>query len=366
MKPQIKIILMLMMALCKINTASAQSMSNLPELIRASGPPSSPSLERYDQKYKYDTIKTRRPNQNGMDKAADEFNRFLESGKSNDVKYQSKSVKVSSESPGVESEQSAAIDSVPSKQSETVPVETISSQLSYSKTFDWEKTKASRYINSPCYKILGFKPEGGAEQEKRYQECEEGYNGKPNYALIITFVTSIIFLVVFILVIIKNRNNGKTDYDYEYKELGGDRSKISDPPSDHVTVNFSPLLPKLSEAKRLNKAISLQYLTPYTFKQFGEDKIGVEPQSIVIDYGNNKVHVSREIALVIGCDQTLLLNSEEYNADSILIKLSPVEYDFAIAATISLSDKYLEVVDPEFGNYVKFFKGSDTYDIKMF
>ena len=144
MKPQIKIILILMMALCKINTASAQSMSNLPELIRASGPPSSPSLERYDQKYKYDTIKIRRPNQNGMDKAADEFNRFIESGgKSNDVKYQSKSIQNSAEVPVIESGQVAAIDSVPNNHVEPEPVPVKSYNNTESKTFEWNNTNAS-------------------------------------------------------------------------------------------------------------------------------------------------------------------------------------------------------------------------------
>jgi hypothetical protein len=361
MIPQIKNILLIILSVCFVSNIKAQSLSNLPELIRASGPPSSQSLERYDQKYKNDTIISRKSKPSGMDKAAEEFNRFLESGgKSNDVKYQSRSV------PVIETDQVAAIDSVDNNHVEPEPVPVKSYNNTESKTFDWNNTNASRYINSPCYKILGFKPEGGADQEKRYLECEAGYNGKTDYASIITFVSTIVLLVFLVLVISKSRKKGKTDYDYEYVELGGDRSKMSDPPSDHVTVNFSPLLPKLSEAKRLKKTISLQYLTPYTFKQFGDVKVGVVPQSIVIDYGNNKVHVSREIALVIGCDQTLLLSSEEYDKDSILINLSPVEYDFAITATLSLSDKFIEVVDPEFGNYVRVFKGSDTYDIKVF
>lgn len=44
-------------------------------------------------------------------------------------------------------------------------------------TFDWEKTNADRFVNSPCYKTLGFNPfSDPQEQEKRYRECEEAKN----------------------------------------------------------------------------------------------------------------------------------------------------------------------------------------------
>lgn len=39
--------------------------------------------------------------------------------------------------------------------------------------FDWEKSNADRFVNSPCYKSLGFNPNSDpVEQERRYRECE--------------------------------------------------------------------------------------------------------------------------------------------------------------------------------------------------
>ena len=41
------------------------------------------------------------------------------------------------------------------------------------KTFDWKASNADRFINSPCFKLLGFDPSLDVnEQEIRYQECE--------------------------------------------------------------------------------------------------------------------------------------------------------------------------------------------------
>ncbi len=41
-------------------------------------------------------------------------------------------------------------------------------------TFNWEKSHADRFVNSPCFKILGFDPRRDIqEQERIYNECEE-------------------------------------------------------------------------------------------------------------------------------------------------------------------------------------------------
>jgi hypothetical protein len=45
--------------------------------------------------------------------------------------------------------------------------------------FDWKATNADRFVNSPCYKILGFDPKKDpVEQEKEYNECEAEYRNK--------------------------------------------------------------------------------------------------------------------------------------------------------------------------------------------
>ena len=39
--------------------------------------------------------------------------------------------------------------------------------------FDYENTNAERFINSPCYKSIGFNPQASqTEQERQYSECE--------------------------------------------------------------------------------------------------------------------------------------------------------------------------------------------------
>lgn len=41
------------------------------------------------------------------------------------------------------------------------------------KYFDWEKTNADRFVNSPCFKELGFDPFLDPKvQEEKYQHCE--------------------------------------------------------------------------------------------------------------------------------------------------------------------------------------------------
>ena len=57
--------------------------------------------------------------------------------------------------------------STPSTPISEVPIQ------SETKTFDWKASNADRFVNSPCFKQLGFDPAMDFSlQEKRYQECE--------------------------------------------------------------------------------------------------------------------------------------------------------------------------------------------------
>jgi len=61
--------------------------------------------------------------------------------------------------------------------------------------FNYEKTNAARFVNSPCYKVLGFDPQGNiTDQELRYRKCEAS-NTSNNWVLPVLILFSIITAV---------------------------------------------------------------------------------------------------------------------------------------------------------------------------
>jgi len=117
------------------------------------------------------------------------------------------------------------------------------------------------------------------------------------------------------------------------------------------TANFTSLV---KQAQQQKKCIEISNLTPFVFKQFGEEKLSDLPQSISIDFSSGLVNLSSTIALVVACDTIVKINSVEKMNDADVINLSPTNYEFSICAALMYSDEKIVVVDMEFGMFVSF------------
>jgi hypothetical protein len=68
--------------------------------------------------------------------------------------------------------------------------------------FDYDKTNASRFVNSPCFKLLGFDPKANmADQEDRYQKCEnERLHKDYTNIIVVGFIVLCIGILVYLAV----------------------------------------------------------------------------------------------------------------------------------------------------------------------
>lgn len=65
-------------------------------------------------------------------------------------------------------------------------------------SFDWEKSNADRFVNSPCFGLLGFDPYADPqEQERKYKECEH----EKDMATLKKVSISAIVVIVFVMII---------------------------------------------------------------------------------------------------------------------------------------------------------------------
>ncbi len=100
------------------------------------------------------------------------------------------------------------------------------------KTFDWEKTHADRFVNSPCYKTLGFSPdEDPAEQEEKYKRCEEEERNE-KIKLYSQIGFGILLVAGFCGAIIYGINNPFTDKSNKIKP------SIQVKPKEEVSINW--------------------------------------------------------------------------------------------------------------------------------
>lgn len=68
-------------------------------------------------------------------------------------------------------------------------------------SFDGEKTNFSRYEKSPCFATLGFRPDGGEEQERRYVECENQIQqDETKKILIVVVIIAIIGAISYFII----------------------------------------------------------------------------------------------------------------------------------------------------------------------
>ena len=104
----------------------------------------------------------------------------------------------------------------------------------------------------------------------------------------------------------------------------------------------------------MGATLTISVMAPYYFKQVQDEKLSYLPeQKLLFDFGQKKVQLSPNIAMVVGCDSLMNLYSIEQEKEVYLLNLAPSEYPEIISATIMASNEKIIVVDSEFGMYVK-------------
>ena len=111
---------------------------------------------------------------------------------------------------------------------------------------------------------------------------------------------------------------------------------------------------QIKAAMSMGATLTISGMAPYYFKQVQDEKLSYLPeQKLLFDFGQKKVQLSPNIAMVVGCDSLMNLYSIEQEKEVYLLNLAPSEYPEIISATIMASNEKIIVVDSEFGMYVK-------------